>query len=587
MTLRAKFLLALLLISVFLTGASLIVVRRVVSGHVRAQVIQDVHNSVTTFENVQRQREENLVRSADLMADLAIVRALMTTHHAATIQDASTEQWQTAGSDLLVLADASGKMMALQSNSWDLQRDEIQKQVTSSLPPAEGVSWWLCGKHLFEVAMRPIYLGEAERNRVVGFLALGSEIDEKVARELSQVAGSQVVFRANDALVRSTLAPAQERDFSSQLSASPLETTPPEISLGDEKFLAEDVQLSAAPTKVRLTVLKSLDQSTQFLTDLDRLILALGILALVFGATLVWIISSSITKPLSSLVEGVRALGQSDFEYPLTKGGRDEVAELTAAFSRMRADLQQSQHELLESERLATIGRMASSISHDLRHYLSAIFSNAEFLSDSRRAFAEKQELYEEIRIAVMQMNELIDSLLEFSRTRESLRLGLSHPEEAIQAAIHSIRTRPEFRNVAIDVTSTGTHEGMYDIKRLERVFHNLFLNACEAACAESGRIQVDVRELNSRVEIRVIDNGRGISQDHQARIFEPFFTHGKANGTGLGLTIAQKIVQDHGGDLRIEKTSREGSTILVTLPVLGPTPAGHKVITSTPVNVI
>jgi len=586
-TLRTKFLLALLLISVFLTGASLIVVRRVVSAHVRTQVVQDVHNSVTTFENVQRQREENLVRSTDLMADLSIIRALMTTHHPATIQDASAEQWRTAGSDLLVLTDASGKMMALQSNSRDLRRDEIQKQVTSSLPPAEGVSWWLCGNHLFEVAMRPIYLGEAERNRVVGFLALGSEIDEKVARELSQVAGSQVIFRANDALVRSTLPASQERDLSPQFSASPLESAPREISLGEENFLAEDVQLAAAPTKVRLTVLKSLDQSSRFLTDLDRLILALGILALVFGATLVWIISSSITKPLNSLVAGVRALGQSDFEYPLNKGGRDEVAELTAAFSRMRADLQKSQRELLDSERLATIGRMASSISHDLRHYLSAIFSNAEFLNDPRRAFAEKQELYEEIRTAVIQMNDLIDSLLEFSRTRESLRLGLSHPEEAIQAAIHSIRTRPEFRNVTIDLKSAGTREGMYDIKRLERVFHNLFLNACEAACPDSGTIHVEVRELESRVEIRVTDNGRGISEDHQGIIFEPCVTYGKANGTGLGLTIAQKIVQDHGGDLRIEATSIEGTTILVSLPVPGPAQQTYSFISSTPVNVI
>src|SRR6185437_10475990 len=144
-----------------------------------------------------------------------------------------------------------------------------------------------------------------------------------------------------------------------------------------------------------------------------------------------------------------------------------------------------------------------------------------------------------------------------------------SHPEEAIQSAIQSIRTRPEFRHVTIDVISTGTREGMYDIKRLERVFHNLFLNACEAACAESGSIQVDVRELDTRVEVRVIDNGRGISQDHQARVFEPFFTHGKANGTGLGLTIAQKIVQDHGGDLRIEKTSVEGTTIQIATVIL------------------
>jgi signal transduction histidine kinase len=314
---------------------------------------------------------------------------------------------------------------------------------------------------------------------------------------------------------------------------------------------------------------------------------ALGFLALVFGAALVWTISSTITKPLSSLVAGVRALGRSDFEFPLRKGGRDEVAELTAAFGRMRADLQMSQRELLESERLATIGRMASSISHDLRHYLSAIFSNAEFLSDSRRGSSEKQELYEEIRTAVIQMNELIDSLLEFSRTRESLRLMPAHPEEAIQAAIHSIRLRPEFRNVTIEVTSTGTRSGAYDIKRLERAFHNVFLNACEAAQGESGMIQVHVRELADKVEIRVIDNGRGIPEDHRDKIFEPFFTHGKANGTGLGLTIAQKIVQDHRGDLRIEKTSTQGTTVLITLPVIRSMQATETLHNVRPANVV
>ena len=587
MTLRAKFLLALLLISAGLTTASLVVVRRVVSGHVRAQVVQDVGNSVATFENVQRQREASLVRSADLVADLPIVRALMTTRHAVTIQDASTELWQTAGSDLLVLADASGKMMALQSGASDLVREEIQRQLTSSLPPAEGVSWWICGKHLFEVAARPIYLGEAERNHVIGFLALGSEINDKVARELSQVASSQVIFRSNNALVRSTLPLTQEGEFAGAGSTNSLSNVPREIRLGDEKFLAEDVQLTAAPANVRLTVLKSLDQSTLFLAELDRLVLALGIFALVLGAALVWVISSSITKPLNSLVAGVRALGQSDFEFPLQNGGRDEVSELTAAFSRMRADLQKSQREVLDSERLATIGRMASSISHDLRHHLSAIFSNAEFLSDSRRPADERHELYEEIRTAVMQMNELIDSLLEFSRTRESLRLAPSHPDDAIQGAVHSIRLRPEFRNVDIEVVSTGTREGMYDIKRLERVFHNLFLNACEASCSKSGRIKVEIRERGDRIEIRVADNGRGIPEDHRNKIFDPFFTHGKANGTGLGLTIAQKIIQDHGGDLRIEKTSPAGTTVLVTLPVLGPTESMEQVTRSTPASVI
>jgi signal transduction histidine kinase len=586
-TLRSKFLLALLLISAALTTASLVVVRRVVSRHVRSQVVQDVRNSVATFKNVQQQREINLLRSAELMADLPIVRALMTTGHAATIQDASAELSRTAGSDLLVLSDSSGNVMALQSSAASLKQEDVQRRLAGSLPPGENVQWWVLGNHLFEVAARPIYLGEANRNRVVGFVALGAEIDDNVTRQLSQVAASDVVFRAGDNLLRSTLPAAQQ----SAISAIPIGTLPvntaQQIQLAGEHFLAEDVPLSNAVTDVRLTVLKSLDQSTAFLVHLDRLVLELGILALFLGGALVWIISRSITKPLDSLVAGVRALGQADFEYPLETGGNDEVAELTAAFGRMRADLQKSQRELLDSERLATIGRMASSISHDLRHHLSAIFSNAEFLSDSRRPLSEREELYEEVRTAVLQMNELIDSLLEFSRTRESLRLTPSHPEEAIQAAIQSIRLRPEFRNVKIEVTSNGTRQGAYDGKRLERVFHNLLLNACEAACPAKGHLRVTVHQLADRVEIRVIDNGRGIPAENRDKIFEPFFTDGKANGTGLGLTIAQKVVQDHGGDLTIEKTSQNGTVILATLPMSRRGAQADKVTADSPASVV
>jgi signal transduction histidine kinase len=168
-------------------------------------------------------------------------------------------------------------------------------------------------------------------------------------------------------------------------------------------------------------------------------------------------------------------------------------------------------------------------------------------------------------------MNDLIDSLLEFSRTRESLRLQSSHPEEAIDAAIHNIRLRPEFRNIGIEMNSPGTSAGAYDVKKLERVFHNLLLNSCEAIFPKSGGVHIDLRENGSEVEIRIADDGRGVPEHLKQQIFEPFFTEGKANGTGLGLTIAQKIVQDHGGNLRVESTSPGGTVLLVTLPLLGP----------------
>jgi signal transduction histidine kinase len=84
--------------------------------------------------------------------------------------------------------------------------------------------------------------------------------------------------------------------------------------------------------------------------------------------------------------------------------------------------------------------------------------------------------------------------------------------------------------------------------------------------------VRIDIGESGSEVEIRISDDGRGIPEDLKQHVFEPFFTQGKANGTGLGLTVAQKIVQDHGGELRVESTSPGGTVLAVTLPIPGPT---------------
>jgi hypothetical protein len=132
-TLRTKFLLALLLGSIGLTTASLVIVRRIVTRQIRAQIVQDLQNSIATFENVKRERENNLNHSAALMADLPIVRALMSTQHEATIQDASAELWRTSGSDLLVLSDTAGNVMAVQSATPQVTNSEAQKELSPSL----------------------------------------------------------------------------------------------------------------------------------------------------------------------------------------------------------------------------------------------------------------------------------------------------------------------------------------------------------------------------------------------------------------------------------------------------------------------
>ncbi len=319
---------------------------------------------------------------------------------------------------------------------------------------------------------------------------------------------------------------------------------------------------------VRLSVLKSYDQATAFLDGLNRLLLALGLAAVVVGSALVFLISHTFTRPLANLVAGVRALGKGDFTYALDAHGGDEVAEVTGAFNRMRASLRKTQQELLEAERLATIGRMASSISHDLRHSLAAIVANAEFLCESKLSSDQREELYQEVRVAVNQMTDLIDSLLEFSRTRESLRPAYGSVKDSVERVVQAIRVHPEFHQVRITVSQAGSSTGWFDPKKLERALYNLLLNACEAVVPEAGSIKVALNEVRGGVEIRVCDNGRGIPELIRGKLFEPFISYGKENGTGLGLTVVQKIVQDHGGDVTVEKTSPEGTVFRLLLPL-------------------
>jgi signal transduction histidine kinase len=347
------------------------------------------------------------------------------------------------------------------------------------------------------------------------------------------------------------------------------------LELGSEHFLATTLDLSPPGSHgVRLAVLKSYDAATAFLQKINRLLLALGLLAGLVGSALVFFISHTFTRPLSSLLAGVSALERGDFNYKLDATGGDEVAELARAFDRMRESLAHTQQNLLESERLATIGRMASSISHDLRHSLAAIVANAEFLCEQHLSPDQRDELYEEVRAAVGRMTELIDSLLEFSRTRASLRPTYGSLRDTVDTAIETLRSNPQFREVPIAVHERGNLEGWFDHRKLERAFSNLFLNSCESVDSRLGRIDVSITEKASGIEITVADNGRGVPNAIRATLFEPFVSQGKENGTGLGLTVVQKIVQDHGGEVAVEQTSPEGTVFRVTLPRPVPTAA-------------
>jgi len=133
----------------------------------------------------------------------------------------------------------------------------------------------------------------------------------------------------------------------------------------------------------------------------------------------------------------------------------------------MRRNLQKTQRELLDAERLATIGRMASSISHDLRHSLAAVMANAEFLCESNLTPGSARISTPKYGLPSTRMTELIESLLEFSRTRESLRPTYGDVRSAADRAVQGVKAHPDSSASGIRISGEGSSEGWFDFKKL------------------------------------------------------------------------------------------------------------------------
>src|SRR5260370_29613744 len=242
----------------------------------------------------------------------------------------------------------------------------------------------------------------------------------------------------------------------------------------------------------------------------------------------------------------------------------------------MRGELLASQQRQIETERIAALGRAASSISHDLRHYLAAVVANAEFLYEADELKLDKSEIYQEIKTASTQMTDLIDSLREVAHQGSAISPEPADLEQIIRRAIEALEARTEFRNRTITLQADSELEGMFDPRKLERVFFNLVLNACEATPDGKSRVAVDVQTRKDSFEIRVSDHGSGVAENIRGRVFDPFVSSGKPNGTGLGLAIVSKIVSDHGGSVTIERTSEARTVMLVKLPRVSNAVASH-----------
>jgi signal transduction histidine kinase len=568
--LRSLLFTAALLIILGLTGSVLLTLRFAMNAEIQKQVREGTKESSRAFETVQQERELQLSRTAAMLAELPTLKAQMSTAHAPTIQDASESFWKLAGSDLFVLAKPDGEVLGLHTTKPGWSSVSTQRDLKRSIDSGEDSSWWYEGGRLYWVFLHPVTSGAENTVQQLGLLAVGYQVDSAVAHQLAIEAGSQITLTTNEAVIASTLPPPDEAELRSRILAGtlPLRPASGEMSLKTDQYAFSSVLLRGSPSPpVYCYVLMPLAPFNTFIKHLDNAIYLTGGISVVFGALLFRFVARTVTRPLDNLVAGVKALASGDFAYSITPRGAAELVELSSSFARMRGQLLALQQQRIETERVAALARAASSISHDLRHYLAAVVANAEFLYEADRLKLQKDEIYEEIKTAANQMTDLIDSLRELSYQRNAMTVTRTRLVQVFRRAIEAIHSKPEFRTCSITLNASEDLEAMVDGRKLERVFFNLILNACESITGREGSISIEAKNAENVIEIRIQDNGPGIAHGVRETLFEPFVSFGKPNGTGLGLAIVSKIVQDHAGTVCIEHTSETGTTVLVRLP--------------------
>ncbi len=247
------------------------------------------------------------------------------------------------------------------------------------------------------------------------------------------------------------------------------------------------------------------------------------------------------------------------------------VYDLRKEYDQTQVELEKSREHLLQSEKLALVGKLAAGTSHSIRNPLTSVKMRLFSLSRSLNLDSNQKEDFDVISKEITHIDTIVQNFLEFSRPPR-LKLQSVSPSDVVDQAIQLLQHRLESYEVFIKIQRREPLPRVQlDPEQLKEVLINIIINSCEAMGLGGSIViyeetVIERRKFRSAV-IRISDNGPGIPDAIQLKIMEPFFTT-KEEGTGLGLSIAARIVQEHGGRLDIQSTEGNGSTFIITLPV-------------------
>lgn len=303
--------------------------------------------------------------------------------------------------------------------------------------------------------------------------------------------------------------------------------------------------------------------------EVRSLQLLLGLAALTFAVGVgTSLHARRVLRPLTAVTERAKAVAEGDLTPRDVVVTHDEIGELAGTFESMVAAIDRARAEVVQAERLATIGRMAAHVTHEIRNPLSAIGLNVELLEDefSRAGDVEASQLLAAIKAEVERLSRIAEQYLSVAR-RPAPRFEREGLDDLVRELFAFLHPELERARIAVDIgVEPDLPEVELDEAQLRQALINLVRNAREAMTG-GGRIRVRLgRAAGGGVELLLEDDGPGIPEELRAAVFDPFFTT-KERGTGLGLAVTREIVQAHGGDIVCESAEPRGTRFRIYLP--------------------
>jgi signal transduction histidine kinase len=283
------------------------------------------------------------------------------------------------------------------------------------------------------------------------------------------------------------------------------------------------------------------------------------LLAPALAAAFSIVIGRSVARPIARLKAGAERIGAGDLDTQIEVDSEDEFGALARQFNAMAASVKEHQRQRLLNEKMASIGRLAAGVAHEINNPLGVILGYVRVLG--KKAEAGLAEDLKVIEAEALRCKEIVDGLLDLSRP---IKPGgnLVDLRELADDVVARLADSEQAKGISINVEGESSVPG--DALKLRQVVFNLVKNAVEAARSE-GRVDVQIVHHRDRSEVAVSDSGPGLQDEIREHLFEPFFTT-KQRGTGLGLAVSRAIARAHGGDLTAENTER-GARLVLRLP--------------------